>query len=204
MSDSSISSGPSSRTDAEERLHGAVGVGRDQDQAAGRRRSPDGGRGVEGDAERDDVVAEDGAELIVANLADEAAPAAEGRQGRDGVGRGTAGDFHRGTHFFVERFGGFGVDQRHRALVEAVRRDKGVVGMRQHVDDGIADSHHVVPCFRHVEVPSLCVRRRQYTGGRGADKPRRGGCVRPRGGGAGPGSRPRRRPRSLARRSRES
>ncbi len=49
----------------------------------------------------------------------------------------------------VERVGARRVDQRHRPLGEAMRREEGVVGVGEHVDDGIADADDIEGGCRH-------------------------------------------------------
>src|SRR5207249_4986809 len=45
------------------------------------------------------------------------------------------------------------IDQRHRALDEAVGGDEGVVAVGQHVDDGVPDGHDVEFGCRGVHAP---------------------------------------------------
>ena len=140
---------------AEIGTHRALRVGRDDDQATSGGEAVGRGGAAEGDAERDDIVPEDGAELVVLGLADEGAAAAQGSDRGDGVGGGTAGNLDRRPHRRVQRFGLIGVDQRHRALVQAVPQDEVVVFLREHVDDGVADSDHVVETIGHGWSPAV-------------------------------------------------
>jgi hypothetical protein len=123
--------------------HGALGVGRDQDQApAGGR--PLGGRPpLEGDADGPDVVGEDRAELVVAHPPHEGTPPAERGQPRQRVGGRSAGDLHARAHRRVQRVGPLGVDQLHRALHQTVAIEEAVVGVGDHVDEGVADADDV-------------------------------------------------------------
>ena len=100
---------------------------------------------VEADAGGADVVREDCAELVVRDLADEAARAAQRRDPRDGVRRRSARHLCARPHLGVQRVGLLGrEDQLHRALGHAVLGDEGVVGLREDVDDGVADRDDVV------------------------------------------------------------
>ncbi len=134
---------------AEKGLHRAVRVGCHENQAAPGWCAAVGGFRREADAERGDVMAEDRAELVVADLADERPFAAERGESGDGVGRRAAGDRDRWTHLVVERSGRIGVDQGHRPPVEAEALDDVVVGMADHVDNRIADPDNVVMGRRH-------------------------------------------------------
>ena len=62
------------------------------------------------------VVAEDAAELVVADLADEGGLAAQAGDADGGVGGRAAGDLDRRAHGRVELLGPLGVDQGHGAL----------------------------------------------------------------------------------------
>ena len=84
------------------------------------------------------------AELVVLDLADEGGAAAEAGDADDGVGRRAAGAFHRRPHGLIDLLGARLVDQRHGALVHAVRDQEIVLGAGDHVDDGVADAEHVV------------------------------------------------------------
>ena len=63
-------------------VHRPLGVGRDQDQAAAGRRAAGQRRGFEPHPEREHVVGEDVAQLVVGDLADEAGAAAQARRPR--------------------------------------------------------------------------------------------------------------------------
>jgi len=97
--------------------------------------------------------AEDGAELVVADLADEGAAAAERGQRGDGVGRGAPGYLDRRAHPAVEPGRRLGIDQRHGAAVEPKLLDDRVVGMGDDVDDGIADAYDIMVDRRHRRAP---------------------------------------------------
>ena len=128
---------------AEVGVHGALGVRRHQDQAARRRGAAMAGRRLEMHAGGADVVAEDLAELVAVDLADVGPPAAQRRDAGHGVAGGTARHLDARTHAAVQLLGAGGVDQRHRPLLDPVGREKGVVGMGDHVDDGVADAGDV-------------------------------------------------------------
>ena len=100
-------------------------------------------RRVVGDAGGADVVREDRAELIVGHLADVGRLAPERGDAGDRVPRRTAGRLLARSHDAVELLGHLGVDQIHRALRQVVRRQQRVVGLGDHVDDGVADRSHV-------------------------------------------------------------
>ena len=135
--------GPQLDAGAEIGIHGALRVGGDEDQAARGRGIGGGDGGLEGDAIGPDVVAEDAAQLVVADLADEgAAPAERGDPGH-GVGGRAAGDLDPRAHGVVERRRPRGVDQGHGALDQSLFGQQVVIGIRQHVDDGVADSDDV-------------------------------------------------------------
>ena len=51
--------------------------------------------------------------------------------------------FDRRPHFRVERLGALGVDQGHRALGEAFGGEKPLVGMRDDIDDRVADADDI-------------------------------------------------------------
>ena len=128
---------------AEERVHRALRVRGDEDEAARgrgtvarRRRSKRGSGGR-------DVVPEGASEQVVADLADIGRPAAEGGDAGDRVGGGAARGFDRRTHVRVERLGPRLVDQHHRALGDAVPGEERIVGGGDDIDDGIADSYVV-------------------------------------------------------------
>ena len=100
--------------------HRALGIGGDENQmqlpgcGTVRRR-----RGGEGDARGLDIAAEHGARRIVTHLADIAGEPAEPRRAHHGVGGGATADLDRSAHARAECLGTLGVDQGHRALVEA-------------------------------------------------------------------------------------
>ena len=116
-------------------------------------------------ADRSHVVPEDAAELIVRDLADIGAPPAEPRESRHGVAAGATGGFDARRHALIERVRRGGIDQRHRPLGEVIGRDEGVVGLRHHVHQRIADPNEVV--LRHLFYPSVLAARRprgEYSG----------------------------------------
>ena len=85
----------------------------------------------------------DVAELVVAHLADELGEAAEGDDPRGGVGGAPARRLDAGTHGVVHLGGALGVDQVHRALHQPELGEQVVVGMGEHVDEGVADGEDV-------------------------------------------------------------
>ena len=87
---------------------------------------------------------EGAAEFVVLDLADEGGAAAEARHADDGIGGRAARAFHRRPHRLIDLLGARLVDQRHGALVHALRHQEIVLGAGDHVDDGVADAEHVV------------------------------------------------------------
>ena len=143
------------RAYAEEGVHGPLPVKRHEDQRArGRSTAGRGGR-IEGDAGGADVVAEDGAELILRDLADERRAAAERGDADHGIGRRAARDLHGRAHFRIQMRDPVGVDQRHVALGQIVFDEEVVLAAANDVDDGIADANDVVLDPGHDEVPRV-------------------------------------------------
>ena len=140
--------GPQQGRSAQKGVHGPLGVWGHLDQAAGRRRAVRRGRHVEGDARSPDVVHEHLAQLVVSHLADEAGPAAEGGHPGHGVGRRSAGGRDPGRHGVVEVCGPAGADQGHGPLHQAVVFDERLVHRRDHIDDGVADTHNIENRFQ--------------------------------------------------------
>src|SRR6185436_3908156 len=61
------------------------------------------------------------------------------RNPRDGVPRRSARGFLAGTHVAVQPLSRLGVDEVHRALRQLVLVEERIVGLGDHVDDGVAD-----------------------------------------------------------------
>ena len=101
------------------------------------------GLAVELDADGADVVAEHAAELVVADLADIGALAAQRGDAGHGVAGGTARHLDPRTHPAVQLFRPVGIDQGHGAFFQAVGFNERIVGMGDHVDDGVADTDNV-------------------------------------------------------------
>ena len=127
----------------EKRPHGPLGVGRDEDEAAAGGGAVGGARSVVEHSRRAKVVAEDLAELVIADLAHVFPTPAEGGHADDGIGGRAAGDLHPGTGGLVElprpRF----VDQAHGSLHQPETRHHLVGGVAQHVHQRVADTQHV-------------------------------------------------------------
>ena len=102
----------------------------------------------------------DVAELVVRDLADEAGASAEHRDAGGGVAGGAAADLAARPHPAVEPGRLLGVDQAHRALVQALPGEEIVVGGGDHVDDGVADAQDVEALVGHVDSLLLRVERR--------------------------------------------
>ena len=108
--------------------HGALGIGTHQDQTTGRGGSAGGSGCIEAGADGTDVMGEDRTEL--------------GDAGQ-GVGRRAAGGFQAGAAGRVELLGPGLIDQGHRALGELVGVEKAVIGLDEHIDDGVADRDNI-------------------------------------------------------------
>ena len=134
---------------AAEGVHRPLRVGSDQDQAAAGRLAAALGRGQELDAERADVVAEDLAELVVGDLADEAGAPAQRRDPRHRVRRRAAAGLPRLAHLRVEPGRAVGVEHLHRALDQTLLRQERIVGGGDHVHHRIADRQHVQARLSH-------------------------------------------------------
>ncbi len=111
---------------AEIGVHGALAIGRHQDEGAGRGGTLGRGARVEAHTLRPHVMSEDGAQLILLDLAEIGGLAAEGRNAGGGVAGRPAGDLDRLPHVGIELFGARLVDQVHRALDQPmpVRRNR--------------------------------------------------------------------------------
>jgi hypothetical protein len=133
------------RRRAEVGVHGALRVGRHDDEAATARLAAARGLGPEVDAGGPDVVAEHDAELVVGHPADERGTAAERRHADQRVGGGATGDLDRRPHRGVEHLGTFGVDQLHRARREVMSGEELVLLVAEHVDQRVADADDVDP-----------------------------------------------------------
>ncbi len=103
--------------------------------------------------DRGDVVAKHLAQQIVAHLADIAAAAAERGDPGHGVAGRAARALDRRPHLPIERFGALGIDQGHRARGEVLLGEKPLVGMRDHVDDRIADADDIDDGRIHPRTP---------------------------------------------------
>ena len=98
-------------------------------------------------------MAEDAAELVGRDPADEAAFRPERGKPGDGVGGRAAGALDGRSHGLIEPAGLAGRDQAHEALGEVVLGEKGVVAAGDDVDDGVADADHVVAVRLRFSVP---------------------------------------------------
>ena len=101
--------------------------------------------GPELDADREHVVAEHLAELVVVDLADVGGAAAEAGDTAHRVGGRAAAHLHRRAERLVQLDRAIGVDQVHPALDEAVLDQERVGRVGDHVDECVADPDHVVP-----------------------------------------------------------
>ena len=128
---------------AEERVLGAFGIGRDDDQAAPGGKAVACRRRLESDAGRADVVREELAELVVPNAPDERGLATERRDADHRVGGRAARDLDAGPHRRVEVAGARGVDEGHAALHEPVLVEERIGLVAEHVDEGVPDADDV-------------------------------------------------------------
>ena len=94
-------------------------------------------------ADRQQVVAEHLAEVVVADLADVRRRAAEAGDAAHRVGGRAAAHLDRRPERLVQLDGPVGVDQVHPALHQAVLDEELVGGVGDHVDQGVADADHV-------------------------------------------------------------
>ncbi len=135
--------GAEERRGAQVGVHGAVGVGRDHDQAAPGGRAIADRRVGEVDALGLHVVGEHRAELVVEDAAQVGGAAPEaGHPGHRVAGR-AARHLDGHAHGRVELLGPLGVDQGHGALHEAVGGDELVGLVGDDVDEGVADPDDV-------------------------------------------------------------
>ena len=130
--------------------HGALGIWSHQDQATGRGGPLRGRRGVKASSNRTDVVAKDPPQLIVAHPTNKARPAAQLGNPGQGVGSGATRGFKARSNAGVEALGLGFVHQGHGALGEFEVVDQVVVGLHQHVNDGVANADDVVALFHEV------------------------------------------------------
>ena len=133
-------------------VHRPLPVGGDEDQAArgagaARRRL-----GIEAHADRGDIVPEDLPEKVVAHLANISALAAERGDAGHGIPCRSARSLDRRPHHPVERLGPRRIDQGHCPLDEHLLREERVLGMGNHVDNGIADADDIDAGLRHFMV----------------------------------------------------
>ncbi len=102
-------------------------------------------------------MAEDAAELVGGDPADESAFGAERGQPGDGIGDRPAGALDRRAHRLVKPRGLVGIDQAHETLVEIVLGEEALVAAGDDVDDGVADADHVVAFVSHIlRSPPFC------------------------------------------------
>ena len=138
--------GMQQRRHAEVGVHRALGVGRDDDDAAagGHRLVGRPSARPEGDADGAQVVSEHVAEVVVGDLADVGGAAAEAGDAGHRVGRRSTAHLDGRAEGVVEAERAAGLDQRHRALDELLTDQEIVVGLGDDVDEGVADADDVV------------------------------------------------------------
>ncbi len=129
---------------AEKGAHGALSIRRDVDEAPAGGRAAVQGRRIETRADGPDVMGEDFAQRVPGHLADKKRSAAEAGDPGDGIGRRAAGSLDPRGHAPIELMRARLVDEAHRALVQTLRVEEGVVGPGQDIDDGVADRGDVV------------------------------------------------------------
>ena len=98
---------------------------------------------------------EDLAELVVLDLSEKGALAAEGGKARDRIGAGAARAFDGFAHTAIEHVGALRVDQCHAALLDVLKLQEGVVGIGDHIDEGIADAGNVIFQLAHISGSGL-------------------------------------------------
>ena len=131
------------RRHAEVRVHGALGVGSDDDDASTGRDLVEVTSRSEVNSDRVQVMTEHFAELVGTDLADIGAESAETRHSAHGVGSRAATHLDGRTESPIQLNGSIGVDECHRSFREGLALDEGVVGVRDHVDEGVADTDDV-------------------------------------------------------------
>ena len=125
-------------------VHGALAIRRHQDVGTPRGGASQRRPGLERDARRTDVMHVHTADLVVLDLANVGRAGAETGHPDNGVGRRSAGHFHRRAHILVDRCGAGLVDQRHAALDHAVPAKKALIGLHQYIENRVADPENVV------------------------------------------------------------
>ena len=125
-------------------VHRPLGIRRDDDDAPARGNV--GGRGSWPERHPDgvEIVAEHGAEIVAADLADVGGPTTEAGDPAHRVGRRSAAHLHRSPEGAVQLDGPIGVDQGHRALDELVVDEEAFAGVGDDVDERIADADDLV------------------------------------------------------------
>ena len=131
------------RGDPEIGAHRSLGIGGDQDETAGGGRAFAGRRDIEVHTDGSHVVGKHRAQHVRADLADVGRRPAEAGDTGHGVGRRPARGLDSRPHQVIELMGTIVLDERHRPLHQALFGDEIVVGLGDHIDDCIADAHHV-------------------------------------------------------------
>jgi hypothetical protein len=88
-------------------------------------------------------MAENAAELVIPDAADETGASAELRDAHHRVGDRSTGGLEARSTGLVESFGLLFIDQRHAPFLEAVFSDETVVRLHQNVNDGVADANDI-------------------------------------------------------------
>ncbi len=141
-----------------ERVHRPLRIGSDQDQRA-RGGADIAARGDEEiDPEALDVVAIDVAQLVARHLADEAGLEPERGKSRRRIAGRSAADLAPRPHYAVKAHRLGFVDQSHRPFVQPLFGKEGIVGIGDHIDDGISDAQHIEAGSSHLGVQSLEMR----------------------------------------------
>ena len=138
------------RRHTEVRVHRSLCIGRDHDDAPAGGCSVGRGSWAELHTDGAAVVTEHPAQFVVADLADVRRRAPERGDATHRVGRRAATHLDRAAQRLVDLQRPVGVDQGHRALHQVVASDECIVGMSNHIDQGIADPDDVIPNPRHV------------------------------------------------------
>ena len=132
------------RRHAEVRVHGALRVGRDDDDASTSRHTVHVLARCEVHTDRAQVVTEHLTEVVGTHFSDVRGAATETRDAAHRVGGRTTAHFDGRTKRLVQVQRTVGVDEGHRTLGESLAMDERVVGLRDHVDERVPDTDYVV------------------------------------------------------------
>ena len=132
------------RRRAEIGAHGALRIGRDQNETGPGCRAFARRRSHKLNPDRLHVVTKHRAELVVSDLPDEGALSAQRSKSRHGIPTRAARDLLRWWHVLMDRRGPLVVDQGHCALVQRVRLKERILDRCQHIHQCVPDPHQMV------------------------------------------------------------